>query len=134
MIQWMDESSGKIIGFLASEKLTDEDYANVFVPRLEEAIEEYGTVCLLMQLEHFEGWTAGAAWEDLKMWPQLRQIERIAIVGDHSWEGAVTRISDILGAFSETELRYFNEEDITEAWDWLREGAWQRVEEACRAG
>jgi hypothetical protein len=120
MIQWMDESSGRVIGFIASEKLDDEDYESVFVPRIEEAIEEYGSVRILLRLDHFEGWTAGGAWEDIRMWPKLKHIERIAIIGDQPWEETMTRIAGMIGAISGTEIRYFDEERVTEAWDWLR--------------
>jgi len=121
MIRWMERSSGKVIGFEASEKLTDDDYADYFIPLLEEAIDEYGDVRLLFKLEHFEGWTAEAAWEDLKLWSKLENIERIAVVGENSREELMTWIAKIFGFISHTDIRYFGEEQIVDAWDWLRE-------------
>ena len=124
MLQFLDESSGKVIGFLASEKLTDDDYEEVFLPALEEVIDEYGSARILLLLEHFEGWTAGGAWEDLKLWPKMKVIERIAVVGEEKWEDITGWISRLFGLLSNMEMKYFNEERITEAWDWLKENAW----------
>ncbi|HDR72998.1 MAG TPA: STAS/SEC14 domain-containing protein [Methanoculleus sp.] len=121
MMQWMDDSSGKIIGFVASEKLTDDDYAEYFIPPLEEAIDEYGDVRILLKFENFEGWTAGGAWEDLKLWPKLETIERIAVVGETTVEEMFAWMGKIFGLLSGTEVRYFEQEQIVDAWDWLRE-------------
>ncbi len=121
MIRWMDESSGKVVGFVALETLTDDDYADYFIPLLEEAIDEYGDVRLLLKFEHFEGWTAEAAWEDLKLWPKLESIERIAVVSENAWEEMMTWVAKIIEKISDTEVRFFNEAQIVDAWDWLGE-------------
>jgi hypothetical protein len=121
MIQWMDESSGKVVGFVVSETLTDDDYADYFIPLLEEAIDEYGDVRLMLKFEHFEGWTAKAAWEDLKLWPKLKNIERIAIVSENEWKDLMAWVAKIIESLSDTEIRYFKEAQIVDAWDWLEE-------------
>jgi hypothetical protein len=121
MIQWMEESSGKVVGFVASEKLNDDDYADYFIPLLEEAIDEYGDVGVLLKFEHFEGWPAEAAWEDLKLWPKLKNIEKIAVVGENSGEEMMNWIAKIVGYCPETEIRFFSEDQIVDAWEWLRE-------------
>ncbi|SFI52823.1 hypothetical protein SAMN05428978_10159 [Nitrosomonas sp. Nm34] len=44
---------------------------------------------MLVELVHFHGSTAGAAWEDTKFAVrQFNDIERLAIVGDKAWEKA----------------------------------------------
>jgi hypothetical protein len=121
MIQWMDESSGNVVGFVASETLTDDDYADYFIPLLEEAIDEYGDVRLLLKFEHFEGWTAEAAWDDLTLWPKLENIERIAVVSENEFEELMVWIAKIIESFSDTEVRFYTEEQIVDAWDWLSE-------------
>jgi len=39
MIKVLPESHGNILGVMASEKLTDEDYKNIWVPQLEAIIK-----------------------------------------------------------------------------------------------
>jgi hypothetical protein len=121
MIQWMDESSGKVVGFVALETLSDDDYADYFIPLLEEAIDEYGDVRLMLKFEHFEGWKAHAAWDDLRNWPGLKNIERIAVVSENTMEDLMAWVAKIIESIPDTEVRYFKEAQIVDAWDWLGE-------------
>lgn len=61
MITQLPESSGGTIGFLVHGKLTDEDYQNVLIPVMEEAIKTRQKIRLLLQMENFLGWTPRGA-------------------------------------------------------------------------
>jgi hypothetical protein len=62
MIEFMDENTGKYMGIRVSGKLTDTDYKDVLVPRLEQAFKDEGKLDLLVYMdEGFEGWDAHAA-------------------------------------------------------------------------
>lgn len=121
MIQWMDESSGKVVGFVALETLTDDDYADYFIPLLEEAIDEYGDVRLMLKFEHFEGWSTDAAWDNLGLWPKFGNVERIAVVSEDEFEELMVWVARILESTCPAEVRFYREEQIVDAWDWLAE-------------
>jgi hypothetical protein len=118
MFQRLDESSGRVIGFKLSGKLTDADYEEV-VPQIESAIEESGKICMLWELEDFHGWDAKAAWDDLKSWIKFRHdLDRIAIVGEKAWEKWMTKLVEL---FPGIDAKYFDHSQIQDAWGWLRE-------------
>jgi hypothetical protein len=56
MIEIMPESHDNILGARATGKLTDDDYKNVLIPRMEELAEEHGNARFLFFLDSgFEG-------------------------------------------------------------------------------
>ena len=81
---------GNIFWFRLYGKLTEEDYKNNLMPELERALEQYKKIRLLVQVEYFGGWTQEGAWEEMKRWPQMSKVERIAIVADDSWDEWMT--------------------------------------------
>jgi hypothetical protein len=58
-IHKIHKSSGNIIGFNVSGKLSDEDYKNLVIPEIEKAIEKFGEICLLWEMEKFHGIGSG---------------------------------------------------------------------------
>ena len=68
---------------------------------------------------HFEGWTLGAVWEDLKFGcKHFNHIERIAIVGDRKWEKAMAIVCK---PFTRAKVRYFEMTDLESASSWIVE-------------
>ncbi len=117
MFDILDRSSGNILGVLVSGKLTDEDYQKL-TPKLEQIINQEGTIRLLCILEEFQGWTAKAAWDDLKLDVKHHQaFERLAVVGDTKLEAFMTQISK---PFIKGEVKYFERKHADQAWDWIR--------------
>jgi len=107
-----------IFAFKATGKLTDADYRQ-FLPQIEKMVREQGRISLLVELNEFEGWDSKAAWDDLKF--GLRHgsdFERIAIIGDKSWQHWMIKLS---GLFMTSELRFFPREEREQAWDWLQQ-------------
>jgi hypothetical protein len=120
MIQQLDRSTGKILGFKMSGKLHDEDY-KLFVPIVEAAIQAQGKVRLLAQFEDFHGWDLHALWDDTKFATRhCADVERIALVGDKAWEKWMAAVCN---PFSMARIRYFDIKDIEPAWQWLEEPA-----------
>ena len=98
-------------------KLTESDY-DLFIPELERRIKKYGKLRMLIELEDFKGWTAGALWEDLKFdFKHFKDVDRIALVGDSKWEKTATLFSR---PFTGAELRYFTRNDLDGARRWIR--------------
>ena len=116
MIKRLEKSSGAVIGFELSGKLHDEDY-KVLVPEVEAVIEREGKVRILLHLIDFEGWDLHAAWDDMKFGiKHCREFERIAIVGDKSWEGWMAKLS---APFTSSGSRFFAMDELEDAWSWI---------------
>ena len=110
---------GNIFWFRLYGKVTEDDYKNNLMPELERALEQYKKIRLLVQVEYFGGWTQEGAWEEMKRWPQMSKVERIAIVADDSWDEWMTMMVKITGFIMGQSVRFFRAGRIEEAWDWL---------------
>lgn len=85
MLEKLSLNSGIIRGYKASGVITKEDYA-VISGDLDGLIKKENEVCLLLDMEAFEG-EEFKAWDaDLKFGRTYRkQISKMAIVGDKKW-------------------------------------------------
>lgn len=118
MIERLEKSGGKIIGFRLKNKLHEEDYSQ-FVPAVEEVISEYGKVRLLALFEDFRGWDLKALWDDIKLSAQhYHDVEKIAIVGSRKWEEWMAKVCR---PFTSAQVRHFNKANLDAAWKWLEE-------------
>lgn len=118
MLQFLPSADDNTIAIRASGKLTHKDY-KLFLPLLEEQIATLDKVSILFELDDFSGWELDAAKDDLKFgMKHFNDFERIAIVGDKSWEHWMAVIAN---PFLSGEIHYFNRENLQDAWDWLRE-------------
>jgi hypothetical protein len=109
---------GTIVTLKFREKLDREDY-ETFVPMIESQMHKDSPIRLLAELHDFEGWTAGALWEDTKFAAKhFNDIERLAVVGDSNFQKGVTVF---VKPFTSAEVRYFDMEEIDKAREWIRE-------------
>lgn len=107
-----------VVAFKAVGKLTHDDYQR-FLPTLENVIREEGSISLLLELENFHGWDLEAAKDDYEFaTSHLEAFRRIAIVGDKGWERWLALMAK---PFVDTEVRFFTQDQLSEAWDWVRE-------------
>lgn len=113
------EMRGRIIHGIVTGKLEKEDY-ELFVPVLEEQIERHRPIRLFLELQNFEGWTAGAFWEECKLgYRHLgKDVERIAVVGNKGWEQGMTAF---IQPFTSTDVRYFDAKEREQAEKWIHE-------------
>ncbi len=120
MIEIMSETEGKVLAVKATEKLTFEDYEEVFIPKLNQLIEEYGKIRAVMYLdENFTGWETEAAWDDAKFGIQHKNdFEKIAVVGGPKWVEWATRIG---AYFIDGEVKTYEASDIQAAISWVKE-------------
>jgi len=107
-----------IVAYRLSGRLTHADY-QAFLPELEALIRERGPLSVLFELHDFKGWELEAAVDDLRfLRAHPQDFKRFAIVG----KGRLQRWMTTLAApFTEAEIRFFEEERLSEAWDWLRQ-------------
>ena len=119
MIQFLPVSEGNTIAIRVTGKLSHEDY-QAFLPKLEEQINQLGKVSVLIELDNFKGWDLKAAKDDFEfVLKHTDNIERVAIVGDKTWEHWMVAMMKPFIPFA--EVQYFNRENLQQAWDWLRE-------------
>jgi hypothetical protein len=117
-VELQELANGKVVKITASGKLTKASY-DFFIPELDNLVEKHGKIRLLFEMIEFQGWTLGAAWEDLKFGCQhFNDIERIAIVGDRRWEKAMVALCR---PFTRARIRYFDIDDLHDANDWILE-------------
>lgn len=108
--------AGKYLDLKITGKLEAQDY-DIFVPEIEAQIKAHGKISIMLELLDFEGWTAGAAWHDTKFAiKHFNDIERIAVVGDKTWEKSA---SYFFKAFTHAKICYFDVSERDEAFVWL---------------
>jgi hypothetical protein len=109
---------GKVMEVHLNGTLNKEDYAR-FVPDTEELIRQHEKIRILVIMDDFHGWDAGALWEDIK-WDMkhFNHVERIAVVGEKKWEKWMTSFCK---PFTTAEIRYFDQGQAPEARAWLNE-------------
>jgi stage II sporulation SpoAA-like protein len=119
MLEVMPESAGPLLWLRARERLTAQDYREVFVPSVEKIMREQGKVRLLLQLApDFQGWTPGAGWEDVKLVKYRGNFEKVALAGASFWADALLKL---FAHFMPGEVRTFLREYLAEAWIWIQE-------------
>ena len=114
MIETMERSSGKVLGYVMSGDITKADYETL-VPAVAAAVEAHGSVSLLFDLTDFH-WEKMSAWKsDMDFGKDYHdKIDKMAIVGDKGWEKHLTKLAD---RYYAKEAEYFEAAD--DAWDWL---------------
>ncbi len=118
MIELLEGSEGKVIGIHASGRLSDSDY-KTFIPKIEEQIDEHGRIRLLVDMEGLLGWDLYAAWDDFTFgMTHWHHFEKMALVGDATWEKAAARAANLL---LRGKVRFFDLDDRDAAWDWIKE-------------
>lgn len=115
-IEFAESVEADLLEVTVSGKLTSEDYEN-FVPAVDGMIAEVGRIRILFVMEDFEGWDAGAAWEDTKFAIEhYNDIRKIALIGEHSWERWMAVICQ---PFTTAEIQFFSPDQRDEAILWL---------------
>ena len=101
-----------------SGKLVEEDYRTL-TERTAELIANHGKINIIVELADFHGWTAGAAWEDLKFGMEhFDHIDKMALIGESMWEEGMTLF---IKPFTTAEVRYFDREKSEDAYNWIHE-------------
>jgi hypothetical protein len=93
MIKRMAESSGNVLGYKCVGTITAADYQEM-VPEVRALIEKEGKIRLLFDLSDFK-WEKLEAWlADISFGLEFRhEIEKMAIVGDKTWEKWVIHLA-----------------------------------------
>ena len=117
MLEKLSRSTGNILGYKAVGTITKGDYTT-FAADVEALLQEEETICLLLDMEEFEGEKVKAWGADLKFGREYRKkITKMAIVGDKKWQKWMTSLID---PFYAREAEFFPIDERDAAWDWLQ--------------
>lgn len=115
-IKFEEKAGGKILEVCLSGKLAKEDYKTL-VPAMNRLIEQHHKIRLLVTMQDFHGWTPGGLWEDAKSGLQhWNEVERLAMVGETKWQHGIGMFCK---PFTTATVRYFNQEQMAEARQWI---------------
>ena len=99
-----------------SGKLTAEEY-EILETGVSRLIESVGRIKILFIMHDFHGWEIGAVWEDIKFATKhCRDIEKIAMVGEKTWE---KWMATICKPFTMSSIKYFDAGEESDAREWL---------------
>lgn len=121
MIERLKESSGGVLGFQVTGKMTDEDI-KAFEPQIEFLIRErkHKPIGILADLSQMRGADWKARWDEMRfLQKHSEHIARMAVVGADKWE-EIMAILTAGAAILEAETRYYDKSEILRAWEWVR--------------
>lgn len=121
MIERLKESSGGVLGFKVTGKMTDEDIKG-FEPQIEFLLRErkHKPIGILADLSQMHGAELKARWDEMRfLQKHTDHIARMAVVGADRWEEAMALLT-AGAAVLEAETHYFDESEILRAWEWVR--------------
>jgi SpoIIAA-like len=118
MIELLPGLPANVIGAEAVGHVETADYRDVLEPAVTAALAGHDKLRLLYVLgERFEGFSAGASWEDTKVgighWGAW---ERIAVVTDRDW---IAHTVKVLGWMLPGDVRVFALAERDEAVTWV---------------
>lgn len=119
MIKVLPESTGNILVLRAVGKLTDQDYKDVLIPRLDSIIREHGKARLLLDLgDDFQGWEAAALWDDTRFGlTHKNDFEKMGVIGGPKWLDWGLQLATMVIS---GEIRSFSPGEREEALTWIK--------------
>ncbi len=121
MLRIIDSGSDNILAIQASDKLTDADFVDVWLPTLKGKLDSGGKVRLLLYMdETFGGLDGKTGWHTaklgLKELSRVEDVEKVAFVGGPKWVQEMTSIVSGLGV---GEARSFATGSLSDAKAWV---------------
>jgi len=120
MIKFIEGLPDNVIAVEAVGKVEADDYRNVLDPAIAKAIETHDKLRFLYVIgEAYDGFTAGAMWQDTKVGLGDRKAwERIAVVSDHR---ALIDAFKVFAWMVSGEVRTYPMAELDDAKAWLSE-------------
>src|SRR5262245_55958104 len=85
-LELIQDAPHHLVEVKVSGKLKEPDY-QAFVPEVDEFIRQNGRIRILFDMHDFHGWSLFGALEDMRFASRhSKDIERIALVGEKSWQ------------------------------------------------
>jgi hypothetical protein len=108
-----------VVGVRATGEVEDDDYEDVLVPEIDEALKTNDKIRLLYVLgEEFTGYDHEAAWDDTKLgFKTFNSYEKIAVVTNATW---VRRSIKAVGWLIPGKVEVYHLDALDEATAWVR--------------
>ncbi len=120
MFRILRENESNVLGCHFSGVVTDPEFRQ-FAAEAERLIAKHGKIRLLILMDDPQDFRPKAAWDDVVFWVKhIRAIERLAIVGQATWE---KRLESVEKHLVHSEIRYYDSSHLDDAWAWLNERA-----------
>jgi hypothetical protein len=120
MIQHLQNLPQNIVGFKATGEITEEDFSETVLPKVETLIDKTDKLNYLLVLEtSVKNFTVGAWMKDAMMGiKHLTKWNRAAIVSDVE---AVRNFTNFFSYLMPGEFKGFEHKDLQQAIDWVSE-------------
>ncbi|RMF67051.1 MAG: STAS/SEC14 domain-containing protein [Alphaproteobacteria bacterium] len=120
MITRLSAPQPDLLGFALSGRVSHEDYANVLIPAIEQAVARGRKARVLVRFEpDFAGYEAHALVDDTRLGIRhWHDFARVALVGAPRWVATAVRL---FAPFWPCTVRLFAREEEEAAWAWLAE-------------
>jgi hypothetical protein len=122
VIERMEGMPEGVLGLRFSGEISRGDYEEVLMPAIDEAAGNDQPFRCLCELDaDFEGYEAGAVWEDIKTGAKYvvghhANWHRMALVTDVEW---IRRATALFGWMSPGELKLFGLTELEAAKEWV---------------
>jgi SpoIIAA-like len=109
-----------VVAIRAEGVITREDYEDILIPLVEEKTKARGRVKVLYWCgEQFEGFSAGAMWDDARLGlTHLGDFSKIAVVSDIGW---LRQSVKFFAPLMRAPVQVFHNADIEDAKRWIVE-------------
>jgi hypothetical protein len=117
MYRILSRSEPGVVGIKIESKLNRDEYEllNFY---LEHLTKDVGPVNILCDMTECEGLKSHALWEEMTgHLPEVRDHNRIAIVGGQPWEEDGLKEGD---SWLNSQLKFFTRDQIDDAWNWVK--------------
>ena len=116
----LEKGPGAAAGVLAFEavgKITADDYERILEPEIDKVLASHDGLRVVLVLgDRWEGMTAGAVWDDLRMGlSQFTKWKRCAVVTDRRWVRDATKA---FGWMTPGEAKVFEALELADALAW----------------
>lgn len=116
MYEKLDRSGDRVLGYEIRDRISEEELQEM-LHEMETVIHDHGEVRVLVHIPTFPSFELSALDDDLGFWfHHGDELERYAIVGDNRLVKWATELGDRITG---TEIRYFEGDEIDDAWEWV---------------
>jgi hypothetical protein len=118
MLEILPESHDNILAVKGSQKLTQQDYEEVLIPRLDALMSEHSKARFAFFMdEDFKGWDIDAALHYAKFGlKHRRRFEKVAVVCGPKWVHWGMKVKSY---FVPGEVRAFSCDETPQAREWI---------------
>ena len=119
MVEVLPNSEGNVLIVKAVGKLTDRDYKEVLIPRMESIIREFGKARLLLDVgDEFSGVEAGAFWDDAHFGLTHRNdFDKMGVIGGPKWVEWGLKLAKLIMS---GDIKSFSPTEREEAVSWIK--------------